>query len=305
MDPLAPSYPWNSTYAFAEGDVIRSVDLDGLEKKIVIKWISVFGTGTVNALVDAPAVVAYTVQSIDPFFVSSTNMAETWVETRYIENYFLISSELVAEEPIYSHENPIRPSAAYNYTDPISIREKNNDDSRYRKLNPKSNYNKDISDRDSYAPEAKMKNFEDATTAISASTYFFGFWVSKNRKSMNSKPRKYQEQITKKKFNGDFIDEYHLNGIDFDGFENGILFDAKGDYSIRTQIWGKFGMEAKISNDFLKEGRAQLSAAEGLPIQWHFTHKQEADFTRNLFKDNNIDIEVFHTPAKFEYPRKF
>lgn len=36
VDPLTASYPWNSTYAFAENDVIRSVDLDGLEKSIVI-----------------------------------------------------------------------------------------------------------------------------------------------------------------------------------------------------------------------------------------------------------------------------
>lgn len=35
VDPLAKSYPWNSTYAFAENDVIRSIDLDGLEKYIV------------------------------------------------------------------------------------------------------------------------------------------------------------------------------------------------------------------------------------------------------------------------------
>ena len=32
VDPLAPSYPWNSTYAFAENSVIRYVDLEGLEK---------------------------------------------------------------------------------------------------------------------------------------------------------------------------------------------------------------------------------------------------------------------------------
>ncbi len=31
-DPLHASYPWNSTYAFAENDVIRSIDLEGLEK---------------------------------------------------------------------------------------------------------------------------------------------------------------------------------------------------------------------------------------------------------------------------------
>jgi RHS repeat-associated protein len=31
-DPLAANYPWNSTYAFAENDVIASKDLEGLER---------------------------------------------------------------------------------------------------------------------------------------------------------------------------------------------------------------------------------------------------------------------------------
>src|SRR5690606_16138237 len=31
-DPLAKSFPWNSTYAFAENDVIRAIDLEGKEK---------------------------------------------------------------------------------------------------------------------------------------------------------------------------------------------------------------------------------------------------------------------------------
>jgi RHS repeat-associated protein len=35
VDPLSRDYPWNSTYAFAENDVIRCVDLDGLERFIV------------------------------------------------------------------------------------------------------------------------------------------------------------------------------------------------------------------------------------------------------------------------------
>jgi RHS repeat-associated protein len=38
VDPLSNSYPWNSTYAFAENDVIRSIDLDGLEKFIVHQY---------------------------------------------------------------------------------------------------------------------------------------------------------------------------------------------------------------------------------------------------------------------------
>jgi RHS repeat-associated protein len=36
VDPLTKFYPWNSTYAFAENDVMRSIDLEGAEKYIVI-----------------------------------------------------------------------------------------------------------------------------------------------------------------------------------------------------------------------------------------------------------------------------
>ena len=32
VDPLASAYPWNSTYAFAENDVIRAIDLEQSKK---------------------------------------------------------------------------------------------------------------------------------------------------------------------------------------------------------------------------------------------------------------------------------
>ena len=35
IDPLSKGFPWNSSYAFAENDVIRSIDLEGAEKWIV------------------------------------------------------------------------------------------------------------------------------------------------------------------------------------------------------------------------------------------------------------------------------
>jgi RHS repeat-associated protein len=39
VDPLFRSYPWNSTYAFAENDVIRSIDLEGAEKLIMTQYL--------------------------------------------------------------------------------------------------------------------------------------------------------------------------------------------------------------------------------------------------------------------------
>jgi len=37
VDPMAISFPWKSPYAFAENDVIRSIDLEGHEKLIMTK----------------------------------------------------------------------------------------------------------------------------------------------------------------------------------------------------------------------------------------------------------------------------
>tara|TARA_R110002020_G_scaffold85229_3_gene210496 strand:+ start:26790 stop:26981 length:192 start_codon:yes stop_codon:yes gene_type:complete len=34
VDPLAWEFPWNSIYTFAENDVIRNIELEGLEKLI-------------------------------------------------------------------------------------------------------------------------------------------------------------------------------------------------------------------------------------------------------------------------------
>ena len=34
VDPLSAEYPWNSSYAYAENDVIRSIDLEGAEKYV-------------------------------------------------------------------------------------------------------------------------------------------------------------------------------------------------------------------------------------------------------------------------------
>ncbi len=47
-DPISSEYPWNSTYSFAENDVIRCVDIDGLEKYYTIhgEYIGQVGTST-------------------------------------------------------------------------------------------------------------------------------------------------------------------------------------------------------------------------------------------------------------------
>jgi len=40
VDPATVSFPWSSPYAFAENDVIRSIDLEGKERFIIITNLS-------------------------------------------------------------------------------------------------------------------------------------------------------------------------------------------------------------------------------------------------------------------------
>lgn len=90
VDPLAKSYPWNSTYAFAENDVIRSIDLDGLEKYIYIRseksgseteiflpTAGSLGEGVLRIHTNLNG--TYSVQYIKPVEVESTK-PRNWVE---------------------------------------------------------------------------------------------------------------------------------------------------------------------------------------------------------------------------------
>lgn len=45
VDPLTKEYPWNSTYSFAENDVIRSIDVEGAEKEIRVTKIGTNSDG--------------------------------------------------------------------------------------------------------------------------------------------------------------------------------------------------------------------------------------------------------------------
>jgi RHS repeat-associated protein len=43
VDPLSEEYPWNSTYAYAENDVIRAIDIEGAEKYIKTNYRNAAG----------------------------------------------------------------------------------------------------------------------------------------------------------------------------------------------------------------------------------------------------------------------
>ncbi len=56
VDPLFRQYPHNSTYAFSENDVIRAIELEGLERYVIILAKGSNGKPIVNILTDQKAI---------------------------------------------------------------------------------------------------------------------------------------------------------------------------------------------------------------------------------------------------------
>ena len=130
-----------------------------------------------------------------------------------------------------------------------------------------------------------------------------GQWGPANE-AMSKRSARYQEQIT-----GHSASEAYWvggvgrknGGVKLDGFEKGVLLDAKG-----PGFANKFNDNLSPKRWFVKSGaqalieqaQRQFKAAKGVPIRWHVAEKKAADAIRTLLKDADVEgIEVVHTPA--------
>lgn len=129
-----------------------------------------------------------------------------------------------------------------------------------------------------------------------------GKWVRK-KEGMSAAAARYQSQVTGtppgwiyRVFFGPGPEDY----VDFDGFVNGILLEAKGanlaqfiDDGLNALPFFEGG--AKI----LPQAVKQWTAARGLPVRWLVAEKKFADYLRKLFRENDLGgIEVIHVPVQ-------
>ncbi|WP_241759102.1 Tox-REase-5 domain-containing protein [Pyxidicoccus parkwayensis] len=131
-----------------------------------------------------------------------------------------------------------------------------------------------------------------------------GKWGPANE-SMSSRARSYQEQIT-----GHSADEAYWvggvgkngGGVKFDGFEKGVLLEAKGPGyankfldNLKPKVWfDKSGAKALVN-----QAQRQLRAARdtSAPIRWCIAEEKTADAIKLLFQREKIfGIEVVHVP---------
>jgi len=114
-----------------------------------------------------------------------------------------------------------------------------------------------------------------------------GQWVKKTE-SMSHKAREYQEFVTRA------VDGrvFRLRGVDFDGFLNGRLLDAKGYYGqFVDRATGEFfdWFTKDGGQEMIKQARRQVAAADGAPIDWVFNESEALDAVRKLLRSANVE----------------
>jgi hypothetical protein len=72
-----------------------------------------------------------------------------------------------------------------------------------------------------------------------------------------------------------YIDEYEVNGVMFDDFQNGRLIDYKDDYSnFIDPNTGEFRTWFRGKGELIQEANRQVGAANGIPVEWYVGQDQ-------------------------------
>jgi len=89
------------------------------------------------------------------------------------------------------------------------------------------------------------------------------------------------------------------NLVHFDDcrWSDGTMLEAKGPNYTRVLAQGPSSKAVRnLVERFLAQATAQIAAAGPRAIEWHFAEKKVADFARNLFGRNGLNISVYYTP---------
>lgn len=296
VDPLEKSYPSWTPYAYAMNDVIRSIDLDGAEKKVVVHWLDgVYGDGTpkiTKTSVDINKNLVYK----EIYTATGLPTGKTFAGTEVY--YGLPDGRFIQAQTMYEEINPDnpKPSANYDYTQ-SEIPGKFKEDATWIDDQVlKGNFTAyfDILGRDSKAPD-NASTLEDlgglnAAAAVVGAPIrigrMTGTWVEESTKGWSAFSKAYQKQIS-----GAEGQAFLLNGVKFDGIAGQVLKEAKGKYAFLLEKgWAQDGL--------VKQATSQIKAANGLKLEWHFAEKEAADAVKTLFENKGIKgIDVFHTPS--------
>ena len=131
------------------------------------------------------------------------------------------------------------------------------------------------------------------TIGTAAGKQVTGAWVAESTKGWSQKAIAYQEHVTGVKAGNAF----EVNGVKFDGVVKNVLQEAKSSYDNFISKTGEFYDWFKGADGLVDQAKRQLAAADGAPIEWHFSSEKSLKATQKLFKEKNVTgITLKHTP---------
>jgi hypothetical protein len=114
---------------------------------------------------------------------------------------------------------------------------------------------------------------------------------------MSESARNYQAQVAGAPKGYAYRVKGNGEEVDFDGFPNGVLVEAKGPGYARF-ITDKLDPKGffKGADKLQMQAERQLKVSGNTPIRWIAAEKKFADALRKLFTNIGYDIEVIHVP---------
>lgn len=168
VDPLAKEYHWNSPYAFSENRVIDGIELEGAEFKSVHYSLGIHSNGDIYIKKITYVKIVHDRHTIinGIHFATTLHVFELDGETEFATSLEPADYGDIDDNMLISLDG-LKASAAYDYTDPESMKKKFKDDVAFYKKNvvpwhPLSYIDLAfrVAERDNKAPDARFVNQE-------------------------------------------------------------------------------------------------------------------------------------------------
>ncbi|MFD3789467.1 Tox-REase-5 domain-containing protein [Streptomyces cyaneofuscatus] len=134
-----------------------------------------------------------------------------------------------------------------------------------------------------------------------------GYWASRDRNPApnwkNESWLRYQEQITGTNRGQEYVVPHPREGkpaVEYDGWDSSrqTYLEAKNGYGSYLSKTDPGTLTPSGKDKFVAEARAQVEAAGGKPVEWHFSDPEVAKAARKAFRDEGLPIKVVPTPVK-------
>lgn len=124
-----------------------------------------------------------------------------------------------------------------------------------------------------------------------------GLYEGRDKNHGSAAARAYEEQITGYPVEYSIYVEGDLAKVEFDGFRDGALLDAKGPrtYEIIRHDWSTDAIE-RMQAQMYRQVDALARGGLDIPIHWHFTEKGAMEIAAKLIVPP--EITLFYTPPK-------